>query len=303
VRAWLCSRNAHKARELEVLLPGWEIEPLDAADWPAETGETYYENARAKALFGREHSGGDRWVIGEDSGIEVDALGGRPGLHSARYAPEGAPAIAKLLQELGGVAGRRARYVSEIVAVSPDGEEARGSGTLEGRITLEPRGSGGFGYDPVFVPDGEDETVAELGDAWKVQHSHRARAARALLAVLGAAVVFVAAGCGGTDPQERSVLSAFFSRSPEARRLASLFPHTSGSLPCLLYPGGAVKTPLLRATCSTDVSLVKHERAVVTLTEAWNHGSLAHTWFFFIRRDGEVESVVQEGPPALRARP
>jgi XTP/dITP diphosphohydrolase len=174
----LASRNAHKARELEVLLPGWHIEPLDADDYPEETGSTYYENARSKARFAHGRAGG--WTIGEDSGIEVASLGGRPGIHSARYAPEGAPAIAKLLEELRGVGDRRARYVSELVAITPDGEELRGTGVLEGTIADGPRGSGGFGYDPVFVPAGEHLTVGELGDAWKQEHSHRARAVRAL---------------------------------------------------------------------------------------------------------------------------
>jgi XTP/dITP diphosphohydrolase len=181
VEAMLCSRNAHKARELERLLPGWRIEPLVAADWPPETGRTYYENAAAKARFGREVGPPERWSVGEDSGLEVEALGGRPGVHSARYAPEGAPAIARLLGELERVGGRRARYVSELVCLLPDGGELRGSGTLEGCIAREPRGSGGFGYDPVFVPEGERRTVAELGDEWKDRHSHRARAARGLL--------------------------------------------------------------------------------------------------------------------------
>jgi XTP/dITP diphosphohydrolase len=180
LRAVLASRNAHKARELELLLPGWTIEPLDADGWPDETGETYVENARAKARFGRAFADEERWTIGEDSGIEVRALAGRPGLHSARYAPEGAPAIAKLLGELEGVSDRRARYVSELVALAPDGREVRGSGVLEGRIADAPTGAEGFGYDPVFVPDGEERTVAALGDTWKNEHSHRARAARAL---------------------------------------------------------------------------------------------------------------------------
>jgi XTP/dITP diphosphohydrolase len=178
--AVLCSRNAHKARELERLLPGWTIEILDADDYPAETGDTYYRNASSKAAFGRARTSAERWVIGEDSGLEVDALGGRPGIGSARYAPEGAPAIAKLLGELDGVSDRRARYVSELVAIAPGGEELRGTGVLEGWIAAEPRGAEGFGYDPVFVPDGEERTVAELGDAWKAERSHRARAARAL---------------------------------------------------------------------------------------------------------------------------
>ena len=139
---------------------------------------TYYENALLKAGFAFGRVGG--WVIGEDSGIEVDALGGRPGLYSARYAAEGMPAITKLLGELDGVEDRGARYVSELVAIAPDRDVLRGTGVLTGRIALEPRGSEGFGYDPIFVPDGEEHTVAELGDAWKTESSHRARAARAL---------------------------------------------------------------------------------------------------------------------------
>jgi XTP/dITP diphosphohydrolase len=182
-RAVLASRNRHKARELEQLLPGWTIEPLDRDDYPPETGATYGENAAAKAAFGRAHAAADAWALGEDSGLEVDALDGGPGVLSARYAPEGPPAIEKLLARLEEVpADRRgARYVSELVAIGPDGDERRGRGTLGGRIATEARGSEGFGYDPVFVPEGEEHTVAELGNEWKARHSHRARAARALL--------------------------------------------------------------------------------------------------------------------------
>jgi XTP/dITP diphosphohydrolase len=185
LRAVLCSRNRHKARELERLLPGWTIEPLDRDDYPPETGATYYENARIKALFGLEHALG--WVLAEDSGLEVEALGGRPGVLSARYAPEGAPAVAKLLGEMDAMEDRRARYVSELVLLAPDGRELRGTGTLEGRIAREPAGSEGFGYDPIFVPQGQERTVAELGDEWKARNSHRARAARALVAALAGA--------------------------------------------------------------------------------------------------------------------
>ena len=183
LNAVLCSRNAHKARELEALLPGWTIEPLDRDDYPPETGATYYDNAVLKARFGHEQT--DGWVLGEDSGLEVEALGGRPGVLSARFAPEGAPAIAKLLSELEGVEGRRARYVSELVLLAPDGRELRGTGTLEGRIAKEARGEEGFGYDPIFIPDGEERTVAQLGNDWKAERSHRARAARALLRTFG----------------------------------------------------------------------------------------------------------------------
>lgn len=182
--AVLCSRNAHKARELEALLPGWSLTPLDRDDYPPETGETYFDNATIKARFGRKHAPG--WVLAEDSGLAVDALGGRPGVLSARYAPEGAPAIAKLLGELEGLEERRAHYTSELVLITPDGFELRGTGTLEGRIASSPAGSEGFGYDPIFIPDGEERTVAELGDEWKARNSHRARAAQALLAALAA---------------------------------------------------------------------------------------------------------------------
>jgi XTP/dITP diphosphohydrolase len=181
IRARLASRNRNKLRELSALLPMWELEALDADDYPPETGSTYYENAAAKARFGREHAPPSEWVLGEDSGLEVAALGGRPGIQSARYAVEGEEAIAKLLAELDGVEDRTARYVCELVALAPDGREARGTGVLEGRIAEEPRGSEGFGYDPVFVPESEERTVAELGNEWKSHNSHRARAAQALL--------------------------------------------------------------------------------------------------------------------------
>jgi XTP/dITP diphosphohydrolase len=124
------------------------------------------------------------WILGEDSGLEVQGLGGRPGVQSARFAA--GEHVERLLSELEGVGGegRRARFVCELVAVSPGGEELRGTGILEGRIGNEPRGSEGFGFDPIFVPDGEERTVAELGDEWKAENSHRARAARALTRAL-----------------------------------------------------------------------------------------------------------------------
>ena len=190
MRAFLASSNEHKLRELRALLPAWDIEPLETEGMPEETGSTFYDNARAKAQFGRMVGGLDAWMIGEDSGLEVEGLEGRPGIRSARYARQDASDeenVAALLRELAGMEGdaRRARYVSELVCISPELEEFRGTGTLEGRIANEPRGSAGFGYDPVFVPPGEDQTVAELGDEWKREHSHRAASARALLAAVG----------------------------------------------------------------------------------------------------------------------
>jgi XTP/dITP diphosphohydrolase len=180
VNAILASANPGKLRELRRALPGWKIEPLKADDYPPETGETYYENARAKAQFGRERER-DRWVLGEDSGLEVAGLDGAPGIKSARFA--GGLHVERVLAELEDVEGeaRSARYVCELVALSPNGEEHRGTGILEGRIAERPSGSEGFGFDPVFVPEGEERTVAALGNMWKRDHSHRARAARALL--------------------------------------------------------------------------------------------------------------------------
>jgi XTP/dITP diphosphohydrolase len=185
LKARLASRNANKARELERLLAGWTIELLEADEYPPEEGETYYENARGKARFGRTVAEPDAWVLGEDSGLEVEGLGGGPGLQSARSG--GTDPVSWLLGELAGMDGdrRSARYVCELVGVSPKGQEARGTGTLEGRIAEEPRGSEGFGFDPIFVPDGEQQTVGELGNEWKAEHSHRARAARAFLRALG----------------------------------------------------------------------------------------------------------------------
>jgi XTP/dITP diphosphohydrolase len=177
MRLVLASRNPNKLRELRRALPGWEIELLDASEEPVESGATFLDNARIKALHGRDHAEADGWVAGEDSGIEVAALGGRPGVESARWASD---PVAKLLTELEGVSDRRARYVCELVVLAPDDSEVRATGTLDGTIALEARGSQGFGYDPIFVPTGESRTVAELGDAWKATHSHRAQAANAL---------------------------------------------------------------------------------------------------------------------------
>jgi XTP/dITP diphosphohydrolase len=185
LKARFASRNANKARELEHLLPDWRIEPLEADDYPPEEGDTYYENARGKALFGRTRAEPGEWVLGEDSGLEVAALRGGPGVHSARSG--GDDPVGWLLDQLAGAEDRRARYMSELVIVSPDGEELRGTGTLEGSIATEPRGTEGFGFDPIFIPDGEERTVAELGNDWKRENSHRANAARALLVLLGEA--------------------------------------------------------------------------------------------------------------------
>jgi XTP/dITP diphosphohydrolase len=163
--ARLVSRNPNKLAELRAALPGWEIELIDADELPPEEGATYHENARTKAEFGRRPG---VWTIGEDSGVEVEGLAGGPGVLSARFAGPGEDPVRKLLSRLDGV------------ALSPEGDAFRATGILRGRIAEEARGSEGFGYDPVFVPEGEERTVAELGNDWKREHSHRARAAQAL---------------------------------------------------------------------------------------------------------------------------
>lgn len=181
MRLVLASRNENKLREWREALSSWEIEPSAALATAVEDGATFADNARIKALHGRRAALGAKWVVGEDAGIEVDALGGRPGVASARWAAE---PVSRLLAELDGVEERRARYVCEVVAVDWNGVEVRASGTLEGTVAHEPSGTGGFGYDPIFIPRGESKTVAELGDGWKAEHSHRAQAARALAALL-----------------------------------------------------------------------------------------------------------------------
>jgi len=176
--------NRNKLGELKAVLKDWEVDLVTVPDTPLEDGPTYEDNARIKARHARPHAPGDAWVLGEDSGVEAAALGGRPGVQSARWAEDG---VAALLAALAGEPDRTVRYVCTIVAVAPEGEEIVATGTLEGLAADEPRGSEGFGYDPIFVPEGESRTVAQLGDAWKSRHSHRARAALALAELLAMA--------------------------------------------------------------------------------------------------------------------
>lgn len=181
MRLLLVSRNENKLRELRAALPGWRVDLLEIPAEPVEDGSTFQHNARVKARHGKPHAPPDAWVAGEDSGIEVAALGGRPGVESARWAEDG---VTQLLEQLGDEENRRARYVCELVVLSPEGAELVARGTLEGAVARESRGTEGFGYDPIFVPSGESRTVAELGNEWKAEHSHRAQAARALAAML-----------------------------------------------------------------------------------------------------------------------
>ena len=183
-RARLCSENAHKLSELQASLPAWELTLLGSSDYPAEDGDSYEENARGKVQHGRAVGSRYEWMIGEDSGLECEALDGAPGLYSARWAAKGRLASA-LLEQLAGESNRRARMITVLVASAPSGEEIVVSGVLEGIIANEERGQGGFGYDPVFIPLGQQQTMAELGGDWKSRNSHRARAAAALAARCG----------------------------------------------------------------------------------------------------------------------
>ncbi len=189
--ALLATRNDHKLRELREALPGVGIELLpEDVELPPEDGETFEENALGKARAAHEETG--RAAIADDSGIEAYGLGGRPGVRSARYAGEGASDeenLAKLLREVGEGDDRRVSYVCAIALVDEDGQESVFEGRCEGTLTDEPRGTGGFGYDPAFVPDdtgpGDERTMAELAPEEKHAISHRGRAARKLAEHLG----------------------------------------------------------------------------------------------------------------------
>jgi XTP/dITP diphosphohydrolase len=195
-RVVLASGNAGKLRELAALIApaGFELVPQDALGVAAvpETGATFLDNALIKARHAATATG--LAALADDSGLEVDALDGRPGVHSARYARDGASDaenLARLLGELAAVplCGRGARYRCVIVWLRGPDDAAPlvASATWEGHIAGTPRGAGGFGYDPVFVPAGEARTAAELPAAQKNAASHRGLAARALLAQLRAA--------------------------------------------------------------------------------------------------------------------
>jgi XTP/dITP diphosphohydrolase len=189
---WLASGNRGKFIEFKTLLPNVDLHSqseLKVFSQPPENGKTFEDNARIKARALKAVKTGV-WVVGEDSGLEVEGLGNLPGIHSARYAgphasdPEN---VAKLIKMVGlrTAANRKAQFQCCMVVYSPDGNESVIQTQMKGTISDRARGADGFGYDPVFVPEGETQTLAELGLTRKNQISHRAQAIRKLVEIFG----------------------------------------------------------------------------------------------------------------------
>lgn len=190
---WVATTNQGKLNEFRNLLGGsvelHSVGELKVYSAPPETGKTFEENARIKARTLKAMKPGE-WVVADDSGLEAEGLGGMPGVHSARYAGEkasDAENVAKLLKmiQIRSAANRAARFVCVLVAYDPEGKEHVITGEVKGQISLTARGKTGFGYDPVFIPEGQDKTYAELGPAVKNQGSHRSRAIRELQKLIG----------------------------------------------------------------------------------------------------------------------
>ncbi len=180
-RLIIATRNAHKTHEIGAII-GDRFEVLDVNSFPdlpqvEETGTTFLENARLKAEGISRHVAG--WVLSDDSGLEVDALEGAPGVWSSSYGGEEGnheKNNARLMTEMAGKANRSARFRCTMVLAENGKERAHFSGVVEGKLIDALRGQGGFGYDPLFVPDGYEQTFSELGDDVKNSLSHRARA-------------------------------------------------------------------------------------------------------------------------------
>lgn len=176
--------NAGKVREIGAALAGlgWNLRPLEGVPLPEETGATYEENAALKACTAALMT--RVTALADDSGIEVAALNGEPGVYSARFGGRDSDLERNLylLERLRGHADRRAKFVSVVILAHPDGQVESYRGELSGTLLEGPRGAGGFGYDPLFVPDGETRTLAEMSVAEKQAISHRGRALAALRA-------------------------------------------------------------------------------------------------------------------------
>lgn len=172
----VATENTHKVNEYRQLLKNQKVELKSLADYPnfpgvEENGSSFAENASIKALAACKYC--DVPAFADDSGLEVEALDGRPGIYSSRYADSDPERIKKLLDELKGVANRRARFVC-VIAIAVNGEVIETfEGEIKGNIVDSPRGCNGFGYDPVFQPDGYDQTFGELASDVKNQISHR----------------------------------------------------------------------------------------------------------------------------------
>jgi XTP/dITP diphosphohydrolase len=183
-RLIVATRNAHKVEEIRAILSGYEVGDLSVIENPPfveETGTTFLENATLKALAISKLT--EALVLADDSGLEVDALGGAPGVYSSRYAgEEGNDELnnSKLLRELGGVLERSARFRCVLVLAQNGSPLANFSGVVEGVISSSGTGDGGFGYDPLFIPEGHQASFAELGEEIKNGLSHRARALQGL---------------------------------------------------------------------------------------------------------------------------
>jgi XTP/dITP diphosphohydrolase len=191
----IATGNAHKVEEFELLLQGLEFDVVSAKSCGGmpevdENGATFAANAQLKAEALRAQAPADAWVMADDSGLEVDALDGAPGIYSARYA--GADAsdgdnVVKLLEALKDMpkAKRTARFRCVLCVIDHEGYITHYDGSCEGRIDTEVHGDGGFGYDPIFIPDGYSESFAQLGDSVKSQLSHRAKAVEWMRSILG----------------------------------------------------------------------------------------------------------------------
>ena len=184
-RLFVATHNAHKVREIAAILPDWEIVPDNPAG-VEENAPDFVSNALVKVRAIAARHRGD-WCLADDSGLEVAALGGAPGVRSARYAGEPSDTAANnalLLKNLTGVANRRANFTCAIALVAPDGTERTVEGKCFGAIADAPSGAAGFGYDPLFVPDGFTRSFAELSADEKNAISHRGRALAAAKAIL-----------------------------------------------------------------------------------------------------------------------
>lgn len=177
VKLFVATHNAHKVREMSQIMPGVDIVPDDPADIE-ENAPDFEGNALIKVrAIAAKHPG--EWCMADDSGLEVAALGGAPGVRSARYAGEPSNTAANnalLLKNLAGVSDRRANFTCAVAIVDADGREHVVVGKCFGRIAESPSGAAGFGYDPLFVPDGQDRSFAELSADEKNAISHRGRA-------------------------------------------------------------------------------------------------------------------------------